>query len=163
MNLNLNKRDVLIITGVEVVFGLIEGIVIPNVLSKEKGWVIPDKKQILESAVTLTITGFLSGLAAEWAINKYELSATDPRRPYFIAGAAVAINVAEAILLPNIVGKKFDKDYKFELPKFRIFAGTMLVLTLTALAGGYTANTIIAAANANSGSSTENIAMVSPK
>lgn len=146
---SLNKRDIAVIAGVEITFGLIEGILIPNVINRKPGapWVIPSKKEIIETAVTLTITGFLSGLVAQWAIEKYELPANDPRRPYFIAGAAIAINVAEAILVPNIVGKKFDSNYKFELPKFKVFAGTMFVLTLTAVLGGYASNTAIAALN----------------
>ena len=146
MNLTPKQQQIAVIAGVEIGFGIIEGLVIPNVLHRKKGeaWKIPSAKDAIETITTLTITGIISGYLADLMMEYYKIADTDKRRPYFIAGTAIGVNVIESIIVPNIVGKKLDKSYKFELPSGKVFAGSMLVLSLTAIAGGYTADTIIA-------------------
>ena len=153
----LVSKEVIVIAAVEIGFGFVEGLLLPNILDGKPWdqWRIPNKKVIAETAITLLITGLASGLIANKLLQKFDGPGNESRRVPIIAGTAIGINVLEALLVPNVVGKKFDADYNLELPTFRAFASSMSVLVVTAVAGGYLSDNIIAAIGSSSSNSGE--------
>jgi len=134
-----------VVAAVEVGFGIIEGIVLPNIFERAKGegFKVPPKSKIIKTGGTLLVTGILSGLAAEWALNKYKIE--DKYRVITIAGVSIAINALEAIIVPNVAGETgLLATGKVEIPTQKAFWSMMGVLSLTALIGGYTSDKIIA-------------------
>lgn len=142
--MSLFKKEVLIITGVEIGFGLLEGIIMPNIASaKGTPFMLPPKEEILKTMGTLTVTGFASGFLADMVMEKWEIT-EGRKRTLTIAGVSIAVNVIEAIIVPNVI-KKWDSNWKFETPPLNKFAGGMAFLTLTALMGGFVSDKAIAA------------------
>lgn len=70
----LIKKEVLVIAGIEIAFGIIEGILVPNFVEQKlgKGWKfkLPPRDTILKTAIVLFITGTLSGMLADFVIQK---------------------------------------------------------------------------------------------
>lgn len=140
----LLKKEVAVIAAVEVTFGLIEGIAIPNIVERKKGekFFLPDAKTIGKTAAALTVTGVISGMIADQVIKQMKLQ-PGPKRTTAIALSAIAVNVVEALVVPNFVNQKIDKNFKFKLPKAAVFFGSFIVLTVTAFAGGLVADASI--------------------
>jgi len=55
---------------------------------------------------------------------------------FIIAATAIGVNVFESMLVPNFVEQKLDRNWKFTMPSARTFGQTMLILGVTAFAGG---------------------------
>jgi len=142
--MELLKKEIAIIAGVEIAFGLIEGIAIPNIVERKKGekFFIPDARTIGKTAAALTVTGLISGIIADQVIKKMQLE-PGPKRTTAIAVSAIAVNIIEAIVVPNFVNQKIDKNFKFKLPKASVFFGSFMLLTATAFAGGMIADASI--------------------
>ena len=145
--MGLIKKEVAVIAGVEVAFGILEAIVIPNITGykENKKFVLPDKATIGKGVASLLITGTISGFVADYVINKWNIQ-QGTQRTLAIAGVAIAINVFEAIITPNIQ-KPFNKDWKFTMPSYAEFTAGMALLTFTAVIGGYVSDGIIAGLN----------------
>lgn len=142
--MELLKKEIAVIAAVEIAFGLIEGIAIPNIVERKKGekFFVPDAKTIGKTAAALTVTGIISGMLADQVIKRMRLE-PGPKRTTAIAASAIAVNVVEALVVPNFVNQKLDKNFKFKVPKAAIFFGSFMVLTVTAFAGGMIADAII--------------------
>lgn len=144
----MSNRAVIALTvsGVEIGFGLLEGIIMPNIFERKKGdpFFVPGKKQVLSTAGTLLTTGILSGIASEYAITKYNIS--DKNRVWAIAIISIIINCGEAVLVPNISGKEgWLQSGKVYIPSAKIFMSSLAFLSLTALLGGFTSDRILTA------------------
>jgi ABC-type enterochelin transport system permease subunit len=142
--MELLKKEVAVIAAVEIAFGLIEGIAIPNIVERKKGekFKLPPPKTIVKTAAALTVTGLISGMVADAVIKKMKLE-PGPKRTTAIAVSAIAVNVVEAIVVPNFVNQKLDKNFKFQIPKAAVFFGSFMVLSVTAFAGGIISDSII--------------------
>jgi len=142
--MELLKKEIAVVAAVEIAFGLIEGIAIPNIVERKKGEkiFIPPAKTIGKTAAALTVTGLISGIIADQVIKKMNLE-PGPKRTTAIAVSAIAVNVVEAIVVPNFVNQKVDKNFKFKLPKAAVFFGSFMVLSVTAFAGGMIADASI--------------------
>lgn len=146
MKLSNKALITLVVAGTEVAFGLIEGLALPNIFERKKGdpFFIPGKKQILETTGTLLVTGILSGLAAEYVLTKYKVS--EKNRVWVIAIVSILINMAEAVIVPNISGKEgLLKSGKVYIPGMRIFVSSLAFLSLTAVLGGFVSDRILVA------------------
>lgn len=148
--MQLVKKEVAVIAGVEIAFGILEAIVIPNITGykENKRFVLPDKTTIAKGVGSLFITGAISGYAADMVLTKWNIT-EGRQRTLTIAAVAIAVNILEAIVVPNLQ-KPFNKDWKFTFPSFAEFTTGMALLTFTALLGGYVSDNIIAGLNSAS-------------
>ncbi len=139
-----------VVAGVEIAFGVIEGIVMPNIFERKKGdpFFVPGKMDIAKIGGTLLITGIISGVIADWVLEKFKI--TDQNRAKAIAGVAIGLNVVETVITFN-VNKKWDKNFKPSLPKMHEFAPAFAFLVVTSLIGGYASDSVIAALSPSEG------------
>ena len=133
------------VAAVEVGFGIIEGIVLPNIMNRKKGdkFFLPSKSVVAKSGLTLLTTGVISGFLSEWVLRNYKVP--DKYRVLTIAAVSIAINMVEPLLVDNIAGEHgLLKTGKLRLPTLKEWLGGFGFLTLTALMGGYASDRIIA-------------------
>lgn len=132
-----------VVAGVEISFGIIEGIVMPNLFERKKGdpYFLPGKSDIAKIGGTLLVTGIISGYVSEYVLDKWKVA--DENRAKVITGVAIAINLVETVLTYNI-NKKLDKNFKITLPSMKQFAPAFGFLVLTSFIGGYASDNIIA-------------------
>jgi hypothetical protein len=133
-----------VVAGVEVAFGVIEGIVMPNLFDRKKGdpFIVPNKSEIAKIGGTLLLTGVVSGVVSEYVLEKFNVA--DENRAKVITGVAIGLNVVETVITYNI-NKKLDKNFKVSLPSFAQFAPAFAFLVLTSFIGGYVSDYTIAA------------------
>ena len=67
------------------------------------------------------------------------------RNIIIIGTVAIGINILESILVPNLVEQKFDKNWKFKLPKISTFASGFVILGIMSLFGGFVSDRVITA------------------
>ena len=134
-----------IISGIEIAFGVIEAMVLPNIFERKRGEpiFIPAKEGIAKIAGTLLITGFASGLISDWLIEKYEIAEND--RWKTIAAVAIGINLIETFATYNLSDKTGKKNKYF--PAMEEFIPAFAFLTLSSFTGGVVSSNIIAAIN----------------
>lgn len=132
-NFKNNAIQVGIISAVEIGFGILEGIIMPNIFEREyhEPLFLPKGKQILSIAGGLIVTGVASGLISDVIIANYDVKPEN--RTKVIIGSAIAINLVETLYSYNapITAKK-----KLGLPTFKMFAPAFAVLVTTSILGG---------------------------
>ncbi len=128
-----------VVAGVEIAFGVIEGIVMPNLFDRKKGepFFIPSSKEIVKIGGTLLATGIVSGVVCDYVLEKWKVK--DENRAKAITAVAIGLNVVETILTYNI--NKKDKSIGF--PKVAEFAPAFVFLCLTSIVGGYASDNLI--------------------
>ena len=128
--MGLVKKEVLVIAAVEVSFGLIEGIVLPNIFGRKKGdpFKIPAKMDIAKTMVTLTATGFASGFISDAILTSQKVTG-GTKRMIYVAGVSIAVNMVEIFLVSRVLGKP--------TPSLKEFTNGLGFLAFTALAGGF--------------------------
>ncbi len=142
----INKREVLIIGGVEIAAGVLETIIIPN-LGKKKGekFIWPNKTGMLSSVVVLTGTGIASGLMADYIMDRLNLDESQRmKRVAVIAGTAIAFNVVEALCIDNIIHHRHAIE-NWKLPTLKKFASNLSLFAIMGLGVGFFSDQLIAA------------------
>lgn len=131
-----------VVAGVEIAFGVIEGIIMPNLFERKKGdpFFLPDAAGIAKIGGTLIATGVVSGVVCDYVLEKWKVK--DENRAKVITMVAIGLNVVETVLTYNI-NKKFDKDFSVTLPKVSEFAPAFVFLCLTSIVGGYASDNLI--------------------
>ena len=86
-----NAIQVGIIAGVELLFGIAEGIIMPNLFEREynEPLFLPKKEQIFSIAGGLIVTGVASGLISDLIISHYDVKPEN--RTKVIIATAIAI------------------------------------------------------------------------
>lgn len=139
-----NKREILIIAGVEIAAGILESIVLPN-LGKKDGFVLPDKMSIASSAAILTTTGVAAGFASNYIIERMNIGEDQRwKRVAIITAVAISFNVLEATVVDNVIHHHAAFE-KWALPTMKKFASNLSVLVITGIAVGFLSDQLITA------------------
>ena len=142
----ISKKEVMLIGACEFTAGFLEAIVVPNI-GKKKGekFIVPGKKEIFATTLTLAATGLAAGYVADTLLSSYKIGNDQPiKRTMIIAGTVFAFNALEAILIDNISNHMTDFG-KYKLPTFHKFASNLSFLALTGLVVGYSSSQLITA------------------
>ena len=142
-----NNKAIIIATvsAVEIGFGIIEGIVLPNIMTRKTGekFFLPEKSVIAKTGITLLTTGLISGFASEFVLRKYEVP--DKYRVATIAAVSIAINLVEPLIVDNVTSKNgLLQSGKLRIPTLKEWTGGFAFLTVTALLGGFVSDRVIA-------------------
>ena len=149
-NFKNNAIQIAVISFVEIGFGVLEGIIMPNIFEREykEPLFLPKKEQILGIAGGLVVTGIASGVISDMIIANYEVKPEN--RAKVIIATAIAINLLETLYSYNVPLKD-----KFKVPTFKAFAPAFAVLVTTSIIGGNLSDYLIAKTTPAPGAPTE--------
>ena len=141
-NIKRNAVQIGIIAGVEVLFGVIEGVVLPNLLEREMGapYFMPSKEKIGSITTGLLITGLASGVISDAIISSFDVQ--DANRSKVIIATAIGVNILEVLYSANA---PLSWKKKLKTPDLKTFAPAFAFLVVTSIMGGNLSDYLIGA------------------